>query len=829
MISPEKIPTFTGDLVELHREVISLRQAAKAISEHGDAVHTRFQHLDAFYKAPEAGQLFATTQAVQHTSSGFGDKLNAVAGALETYMVKAAEIVKQLETLREQARVFVESVKGHDSGIHTWRSDPDKVAEHKAIWDGVNAAVAAFEQAEVTCADKITALVGGTQWHINNGKPSQQNAYGFSAGQLAQADSLPWGRPEHEEMLPFGIDYHLKQAGISLWDNAKGSVTGLIDLFSPGDDGNATREGLVRVIAGAEGYLLDPYGDHNTHLGPASDQLMEDSKPYAKQFAKSFVAWDDWQTNPGKAFGTVLFNGLTLASGPLGAASRAGAAAGEASAVARVAGTVAKVGEVLDPIGAATKAVGVAARTLPKVSDLVSGVRAATEAATTADKAHSFLRLSDGSHLQISDGEFIPGKHGVTDTTPAPHEPAANDRVPSVQAPREHELVAAGARTNGVANHVGDEPTPGTGHHAHASTGDSNSPQPSTHEGTATGSGGAHGSDSGPHASGEGAGFHDFHDAGLPEGPDQPHGHGDPGTGGGESSHEKPPPHAGETDFKEIVRRQVEKANNNKAWFDKYYRSSDGHRHSTRARDENGNPLPIIRHTDPDDPSSPWTADRTPREPATFESKAPRIGHPSTVAHDHLKDLNDLTARRNHAVARDLAAKDDVLEAKEAHKVHNSPETEAALKAAKEVYKPIHVEMRDAAEALGEKAAELHAITDRYPGAKKAIPDELLRGPGRLDQIWHWHDRMVVVEAKGSSKTDLGDRVIAGGRRVEQGHPEYLDAILDEMRQRGGEERKVAKQLRRALAAGKLDYILVKAKPEADKYGGYLMWDFKTK
>ncbi|MGW1055737.1 scabin-related ADP-ribosyltransferase [Streptomyces sp. NPDC002521] len=427
---------------------------------------------------------------MQDTSGRFGDKLNAVAGALETYMVKAAEIVKQLETLREHARVFVESVKGHDSGIHTWRSDPDQVAEHKAIWDGVNAAVAAFEQAEVTCADKITALVGGTQWHINNGKPGQKNAYGFSAGQLAQADSLPWGRPEHEEMLPFGIDYHLQQVGVSLWDNAKGSVTGLIDLFSPGDDGNATREGLVRVIAGAEGYLLDPYGDHNTHLGPASDQLMEDSKPYAKQFAKSFVAWDDWQTNPGKAFGTVLFNGLTLASGPLGAASRAGAAAGEASAVARVAGTVAKVGEVLDPIGAATKAVGVAARTLPKVSDLVSGVRAATEAANSVDKAHSFLEYPDGSHLRIEDGQFIPGKHGVTDSTPAPHEPAADDRMPSVSTPdRHHELVGAGARTSEATAHAGEHPSVSASHEGAGGGASSASHDP----GELPGKGGAHG------------------------------------------------------------------------------------------------------------------------------------------------------------------------------------------------------------------------------------------------------------------------------------------------------------------------------------------------
>ncbi|MET8028798.1 hypothetical protein [Streptomyces avermitilis] len=136
MISPEKIPTFTGDLIELQRESISLRRAAKAIREHGGDVHTRFQRLDASYRAPEAEQLFATTQAVQDGSGDFGDQLDSVAGALEAYTVEVAEIVKQLEALRGAAAAFVESVKGDDGMFSSWRKDADKVAEHQALWDG---------------------------------------------------------------------------------------------------------------------------------------------------------------------------------------------------------------------------------------------------------------------------------------------------------------------------------------------------------------------------------------------------------------------------------------------------------------------------------------------------------------------------------------------------------------------------------------------------------------------------------------------------------------------------------------------------------------------
>ncbi|GEC09781.1 hypothetical protein SSP24_74360 [Streptomyces spinoverrucosus] len=251
MINPDKIPTFTGDLIGMQQYIAAMRRAAKAIRDNGGDVHTRFQGLSAFYQAPEASDLFATTQAVGDKSLSFATDLETVADALSDYVVEAAEIVKQLESLRGQAQVFVESVKDDDGLFRNWQQDQDKVDEHQAIWDGVNAAVAAFQQAEVTCADKITALVGGTQWHINDGSPKQENAYGFTAEQLSEADKLPWGTPAHHEALPFGIDYHLQQVGISLWDNAAGSVEGLVDLFSPGEDGDAawirTATGRARV------------------------------------------------------------------------------------------------------------------------------------------------------------------------------------------------------------------------------------------------------------------------------------------------------------------------------------------------------------------------------------------------------------------------------------------------------------------------------------------------------------------------------------------------------------------------------------------------------
>ncbi|MEU0085665.1 hypothetical protein [Streptomyces sp. NPDC006274] len=523
MISPERIPVFTGDLPGLGREIIALRQAAKAVRDGGGDVHTRFQNLASSYRAPESGQLFSTTQAVQEGSGRFADRLETVAGALETYALEVVEIVKQLDLLRFQATRFVESVRHDDGPLGNWRKDQAKVDEHQGIWDGVNTAVAAFQAAEVGCADKITALVhGGTQWQVNDGSRGQENAYGFSAELLTEADSLPWGRPEHREIYPFGIDYHLQQAGISMWDNAAGSVEGLIDLFSPGEEGGAAREGLLRVIVGAEGYLLDPNGDRDD-IAPAQKKLMDDSKPYAKEFAKAFVGWDDWDSNPGKAMGTVIFNGLTLGAGPLGAASKAGSAAGKAGTASRVAGAAAKIGEVLDPIGAAAKTAGVAARGLPRVAELTAGIRGATDAAAASDAAYSVIEYPNGAQLRIQDGEFVPGSKGVPDTTPAPSELAAADRAPSVETPRRNGLVGVGARApEGHAEAGGSKQPPAIHDTPHHSAGDGSGAHQHTSEARASG----HAADSSGQASHSGAeqGGSTAHRADLPDGTHQGNG-----------------------------------------------------------------------------------------------------------------------------------------------------------------------------------------------------------------------------------------------------------------------------------------------------------------
>ncbi|MGW1355532.1 hypothetical protein ACWCQE_40775, partial [Streptomyces sp. NPDC002409] len=64
MIKPEAIPQYTGDLGQLEKDHASLTKDAGHIRETGSSVHTQFQALSAYYRAPEAEQLFASTKPV---------------------------------------------------------------------------------------------------------------------------------------------------------------------------------------------------------------------------------------------------------------------------------------------------------------------------------------------------------------------------------------------------------------------------------------------------------------------------------------------------------------------------------------------------------------------------------------------------------------------------------------------------------------------------------------------------------------------------------------------------------------------------------------------
>lgn len=451
MIQPQSIPLFTGDLGQLEQHTDALRVEADGIRKAGAEAHRQFQGLSAFYQAPEAEALFTSTAPARDGADTFADKVATVADALSTYAAEVAPLIKRLEHLQRKATAFVAGLKTPSGEFdENWDKDADKIEEHQTLMHDVNVAQEAFTAAEIACNNKITALVGGTQYVMNTGAkqfmPLGAELYGYSAEVLDQAKELPWGTPvtqAHDWWDPDDLGYYAKSF---FWDgfivdNVWGTIDGLATLVGVhgSDEAGQAWEGVVRAIVGAETYLMESGGKEPT--GVFATDFAQDSKEYAKEFGKSFVAWDMWKENPARAAATVVFNGLTLGAGPLKIAS-----AGKAGTAAKVATTVAKVGDVIDPVGAAVKVTGHAIPTIAQVTENLRGVNNVPD----LQAPHSVLELDDGSKVVIENGEFIPyDKQGnVVSDAPKQERAEPSQATPEQTLAGERQLVGAGSRGN---------------------------------------------------------------------------------------------------------------------------------------------------------------------------------------------------------------------------------------------------------------------------------------------------------------------------------------------------------------------------------------------
>ncbi|MFB7931983.1 hypothetical protein ACFC4C_23085 [Streptomyces sp. NPDC056039] len=833
MIKPESIPLFTGDLAQLEQHTDALRTEADGIRQAGGEAHRQFQGLSAFYQAPEADDLFASTAPVRDAADAFGDKVATVADALRTYAAEVAPIAQRLEQLQSQATTFVAGLKT-DSGAfdENWTDDADKVSEHQALMHDVNVAQAQFAAAEIACNNKITALVGGTQYVMNTGDkqfiPRGAELYGYSTEVLDQAKELPWGTPvtqSHDWYDPDDLGYYAKSFfwdGIIV-DNVWGTVDGLATLagFHGSDSAGQAWEGLVRAVVGAETYLMESGGQKPT--GIFATDFAQESKGYAKEFAKGFVAWDMWEENPSRAAATVVFNGLTLGVGPLKAAS-----AGKAGAAARTAATVAKVGEIIDPLGAAAKVTGHAVPRIAQITENLRGVNHIPDLRAP----HSVLELSDGSKVVIENGEFIAyDKHGdLVGLAPKQERFSAAETTPEQTQPWERELAGVGGRSRSpqAAAQAGEGPPGnaadnGGGARGHAAEGSfarhstsDGGQEAGSSDGTPRGDGRAE------TAHGSGSGY-DTDETGATGGSGNGAATADNRGSGG-------PDYGGERELSAAERKQIQdehirKANDpDRTWFNNHYDILGRRRHILN---KDGTPklvdgveLPqLAKNAD-----GKWVAaNDLPSGPSEVKWGPKKLGT-NTVPDGNLPALDAAAANRRASV--------DLTNAEKAFTETPSAATQDALTKAHEAYTarlggvPNNSKI---SEALGEKAARLHVIPREFPAADRIKLPKTPNGANMFDDVYRLGDdgHYLIVEEKAPTgdldwrrgradpedpaNPHIGDDGGAQGLRVKQGTKLYIRTILAEMTLRGGRDADIAKALRTALAQGKLQYVLVKA------------------
>ncbi|SDE28501.1 ADP-ribosyltransferase [Streptomyces griseoaurantiacus] len=484
VISPEKIPQFTGDLAQLEKDYGDLRTDASHLRSTGADVHSRFQGLSAYYEAPEAEQLFASTKPVKDRADDFATDLETVSSALSSYTTEVRPLAKKLADLKVRATTFVNSVKDDED----WQYDEDKVEEHNGIRDEITTTVAAFWAAERTCHNKITAIFGGTQMVAGDGS-DRKDQYGFAADDMKNA-KLPWGDPVEEKHHLWEVGHWVKSF---VWDGlivdgVWGTIKGLGTLvgFGGWEAMGQAWKGLAQLATGLAISSIPGVG--NAFWTLPDEKLpswLRDSRTAVKQTGKALVAWDEWGKNPARAAGAVTFNVVTTVF--TGGAGAAASGAGKAGAVARALSVAGKAGKVIDPMTYVMKGAGAG---LSKIGDVTSALKGVGKIDVPS--------LPDGS-VHLPDGRILdPQGHlttpdGVVDTTPVPHEaapglpahwtvPAQSAHVPG--APALHAADTAG--TYGPAHYAPEPPAPHTPHEPPAGP-----PHP-THETPAGGHGGEH-------------------------------------------------------------------------------------------------------------------------------------------------------------------------------------------------------------------------------------------------------------------------------------------------------------------------------------------------
>ncbi|MFD5929747.1 hypothetical protein [Streptomyces sp. NPDC060333] len=443
MIDLGKIPTFTGNLETLETHAASLKTTASGIRGTGKDVHNAFQALDPVYDAPEQGELLNSTIPVRDKADEFAKKLESVSGALSSFATSARPLVNRMKQLRTDAAKFVADNKDDDD----WQQDQHKIDENARLVREVGTTWVAFQGVERDAANKITSLVGGTHFVVDDGS-HKAGMYGFSESDVKDAKETPWGTVDEREYTGLKAAWEWTKDNVGgalkgffvdgVWGTLKG-LGSMINVFD-WDNFKKTWSSIGDVFGGVSAYLMTPYDwAMDKMFGPVDHSDTDKQKAALRNFGKSLVAWDQWGEHPSQAFGTVLFNGLTLGSGSLLKLGKAG----KLGLGAEAATVLGKAGALVDPMSYLGKAAGV---TKLKVGDFMEGFKASR--AGVDDMARS-----------MPTGE-VPATPGHTGDTPAhtgdtPSAPAhAGDQTPPG---REYEDANGNKRVIGHDGSIRDE------------------------------------------------------------------------------------------------------------------------------------------------------------------------------------------------------------------------------------------------------------------------------------------------------------------------------------------------------------------------------------
>ncbi|MEU4124684.1 hypothetical protein [Streptomyces virginiae] len=408
-VDPAEVPVFTGDLAVLDAKVKLISSGGATVSTKASDVHTSFGGLQAFYQAPEADQLFATTKPVSDLGLKLSSDMCTIAGALGTYSRDAAPVIKKLENLKAEAAAFREKTDKDSK----WREDGDLIDENLDRRNEIAEVWAEFQEVERAAYAKIVALVGGKPLRVNDGS-NAKDMYGYDAEAMKQSKSLPWGDAVEESIPAWQIWEHAWEFGKGIvvdgiWGTLKG-LGGLVGLQG-WDVFKQSWTGLAKLGTGLAISTIPGVGP--LFLAAPDDKLpswLRDSRTAMKETGKALLAWDQWGSNPSRAAGAVTFNVVTTIF--TGGAGGAASGAGKAGAVAKTLSFAGKAGHAIDPMTYIFKGAGAG---FSKIGDVMAGLRGMGKVEVPNINLDGAVALPEGA-IHLPDGAIhLPSGSAVPD------------------------------------------------------------------------------------------------------------------------------------------------------------------------------------------------------------------------------------------------------------------------------------------------------------------------------------------------------------------------------------------------------------------------------
>ncbi|GAA4059380.1 hypothetical protein [Actinomadura miaoliensis] len=873
------LPDFSGVAEKVQQAAAGLKKAGAGIQETGRRVNSVWTKggLRQFYTAPEAEKVLAAMGPVQAEGDTVGSQTATVVSALEAFAAEVAKIQQQLTILKADIADFNGDVMGDPDAME----DDATRDRYNSLINRMNAwGVTAFQRAERDCANKINALTGGPhyvpgEFGDDHGKlPPGYQRYGWA--RLPDGARVPWGSTV-KEPDPWWERF-AKGAGKAAW----GMVTGTFSLvdFTNTETFLASWDGLLKLGYGSSPVILAASairGDGRAKEG------LEAWKALGKDFigwdehAKGNHAGALGATAVNVAtFGplTKLLKAGKFGKGGKAAASAAGHIPGFTGLVnsgrsafatiqeklASLRGT--KAPRVIDPASIRIDPPARAPHTVPDPRPTVGDVR---------------RQIDDIGRRYEPDFQNV-------DRRPGARPPHNDDNLPPVPRDRTPELATVGGRPPHEINSAHKPPHTGEGDRNPTSGGGSDRTplgREGSPEGTARRPGGEGGN--GPVAPRQGTpGAGELDGNGRPR--TQPGGGGDreaPPSGekpdnsaSGQSPEEgtgrKPDTENNEAagNSEDLPRRDTSQEPLPKGMYigedgrlhkpgdaEGEYWTADGRLHyegdppgsfrqedTRRLHDRNGNFLPDPRSKDHLDflaqkgdkqgytptPEAAarieeLVAKRTPVEKnrANLNSEIRKLlgikkfGDKNEFGIDDIHDLSEKKLEKKI---------DELLE-----RVQNDPHLSMEQKQQQLAKLD---QLRDLADDYNKEGKVLQRLSERlgmvgaedFAGRRGVKLTPLFDGPGRsgtLDVVSVEENRLklVVVEGKGAGST-LGESKVGGGKKAEQGSPEYLEWLLGrdpDLRKALENNPELRARLQAALDEGKLEveYHLV----HVDKHG----------